>query len=204
MDFSPAYLVCCGGPGLIVLGIICLFLLNLQHCLREVSPANRGVVPGMVRWCLVPLLGAGWFHYVALAVSASLEREYASRGRETVCEDFARNPGESLAWMSYLLVAIPALVVGASYLGSQAVMGGLIFVLFPVVLMVAILFFVYTWDVSVYARRLREDGRRLDANESDYGDDLGGPPRDPSDSPTSPADDQNRPRGERGRRRRPR
>ena len=65
---------------LIGLTIFILYLLTLQNTLKAVSPVNRQMEPGMVWLLLVPVFTLIWQFIVARKISASIEREYHSRG----------------------------------------------------------------------------------------------------------------------------
>src|SRR5262245_48793794 len=66
-------------PILIGVFIHILFLLSVSKCLRQISPENRQMEPGMVWLCLIPLFGIVWAIIMYLRVGDSLREEYRSR-----------------------------------------------------------------------------------------------------------------------------
>ena len=64
---------------LIGLAIMVFFLLSLQKCLKEVSPSNRTMEPGMVWLNLIPLFNLVWIFITVIKLSESVIAEGQSR-----------------------------------------------------------------------------------------------------------------------------
>jgi heme/copper-type cytochrome/quinol oxidase subunit 2 len=57
-----------------------MFLLTMSKCLKQISPRNRQMEPGMVWLCLIPIFGLVWTIIMILRVADSLRDEYDDRG----------------------------------------------------------------------------------------------------------------------------
>ena len=57
-----------------------MFLLTMSKCLKQVSPRNRQMEPGMVWLCLIPIFGFVWTIIMILRVADSLRDEFSDRG----------------------------------------------------------------------------------------------------------------------------
>jgi hypothetical protein len=64
----------------IAFAIHIFYLLACSRCWAEISPRNRGMEPGMVWLCLIPLFGFVWHVVMMFKFVESLRAEYRYRG----------------------------------------------------------------------------------------------------------------------------
>jgi hypothetical protein len=61
-----------------------LFLLTQQNTLKAVKPENRFMNPGSVWLQMIPIVGQIWQFFVILRISASIQKEMASRQDDSI------------------------------------------------------------------------------------------------------------------------
>lgn len=103
---------------LVIIGVYCLYLYNLQKTLMEVSEENRDVVPGYAWLLLIPYFGYYYGFVFYQKLSSSLEKEYQSRGLSH-SGDYGKQLGlifASTLAASFVLGFVPALQMISSIL----------------------------------------------------------------------------------------
>lgn len=88
---------------LIIVGI--LYVLSLSKLLKNISPENRSMNPGLVWLLFVPILNFIWHFVVVLNVTRSTEKEFAKLGINEQTNS-ARTIGlvASIAWTLPLII----------------------------------------------------------------------------------------------------
>lgn len=66
----------------VLLATLIYYLITMSSALRQVSPDNRAMEPGLVFLGLIPCFMMVWSFVIAGRVSRSLEKEYQQRGLE--------------------------------------------------------------------------------------------------------------------------
>lgn len=94
--YTPELLGIIGAIVAVAIVVLVLYLLNLQHTLKEVSEHNRQILPGRVWLMLIPLFSAGYAFYLYPKISESLRLEFEERENPQT-GDYAKNLGLALA-----------------------------------------------------------------------------------------------------------
>ena len=141
------------------LGIQCFFLWTLSKVLKQCSPRNRTMEPGMVWLNLIPCVNVVWQIITVLRITESLEEEYYDRRLRPSDPEHGKTVG--MVW------SIGAILGVIPYLGVIASLAS--FICF-------IIYWVKMWNIKKELQADAEDqryGREDDPRDDDdrYDDD---------------------------------
>lgn len=111
MYFEPAFFIGMAIGILALIGVYCLFLVNLQNLLKQCSIQNRMVPAGNVWLLLIPVFSIVYQFILYPKISESVEKEFVSRGRPQ--GDYGKNLG--------LTISILSLIGLAPYIGLPVI-----------------------------------------------------------------------------------
>lgn len=101
-----------------------IYLMELQNTLKEVSPENQKIEPGLVWLMLIPFFGMFWSFVVVIKIADSLKAEFTKRNVQVE----VNKPGYKIG-LTYCSLFCCATILfcysSASFFGSLIFIGGI-------------------------------------------------------------------------------